>query len=119
MVGSIVGPHLLNLLFSVCFCSLTKSNNQWEFEEKMYEMTPCQIFTFDCTGDITRFQPPPLLADRLHFYHWCLGTEYKPAPPKGKSAIQGEMLTLDMIQKRLNHTNIDLFKIDIEGKELC
>jgi hypothetical protein len=34
-----------------------------------------------------------------------------------ESPIMGEILTLEEIQKRLNHTRLDLLKMDIEGYE--
>uniref|UniRef100_A0A6U3RC29 Methyltransferase domain-containing protein n=1 Tax=Ditylum brightwellii TaxID=49249 RepID=A0A6U3RC29_9STRA len=94
-------------------------NNQWEFELDLLKKTPCEIHTFDCTGERERFQKPD--NDRLHFHHVCLGTANAPAPktpPIGKNDIGGEFWTLEKMQKTLNHTQIDLLKIDIEGYEI-
>lgn len=92
-------------------------NNQWEFEQDILQKTPCEVHTFDCTGPIERFQKPD--NDRLHFHHVCLGTANVPAPktpPTKDSHVGGEFWTLEKMQKTLKHTQIDLFKIDIEGK---
>lgn len=94
-------------------------NNYWSFETDLLNKTPCTIHTFDCTGPITRFHKPD--DPRLHFHHVCLGTENKPAPANTSDAVRnvpyGEFWTLEKMQKTLNHTQIDLFKMDIEGYE--
>jgi len=93
-------------------------NNKWAFEKDLLQKTPCEIHTFDCTGLRERFHKPD--NDRLHFHHVCLGTANAPAPktpPTSPSGIGGEFWTLEKMQKTLNHTQIDLFKMDIEGYE--
>lgn len=111
---------------STCIIYSIGGNNQWRFEEDMHRITPCEIHTFDCTGDIARFQPPPDLRDsnRHHFHHVCLSHQYIAKPQVQKDgpvikawAVQGEMMTLEMIQEQLNHTRLDLLKMDIEGYE--
>lgn len=83
-------------------------NNQWEFELDVLAKTPCEVHTFDCTGNITRFQVPE--NPRLHFHHICLGTE-------NKENDTGEFWTLNKMTDTLNHKQIDLLKVDIEGYE--
>lgn len=83
-------------------------NNQWEFELDILEKTPCEVHTFDCTGSIERFKKPD--NKKLHFHHVCLGTQ-------NKNDTVGEFWTLEKMQKTLNHDQIDLFKMDIEGYE--
>lgn len=86
-------------------------NNQWQIELDILKHTQCEVHTFDCTGDQTRFRVP-VNDGRLHFHYECLhggiaGTE-KPSPL---------FLTLEEITQRNGHRQIDLFKMDIEGFE--
>jgi hypothetical protein len=92
-------------------------NNQWEFELDILAKTPCQVHTFDCTGNIARFQKPQ--HPRLTFHHICLGSEHVPynEGQQCKGGICGDILTLYQIQTMLGHKRIDLFKMDIEGYE--
>lgn len=84
------------------------SNNQWEFEMDILAKTPCEVHTFDCTGDRERFAVPD---DPRHNFHYvCLGT-------KNKETEDGEFWTLDKMTKTLKHKKIDLLKMDIEGYE--
>jgi len=85
-------------------------NNKWQFEQGVLEHTPCHVHTFDCTGGISRFNVPS--HERLHFHYICLGDKNKPA-----SETMGEIWTLDKMQTSLNHSRIDLLKMDIEGYE--
>ena len=91
-----------------CIVYSIGGNNEWQFELDVLEKTPCEVHTFDCTGDIERFQVPE--NDRLHFHHICLGTE-------NKVTETGEFWTLDKMTKTFKHEKIDLFKMDIEGYE--
>ena len=94
-------------------------NNQWAFERDLLQKTACDIHTFDCTGPLSRFDPPK--NERLHFHHVCLGMKSLPAPniTKGKKRkdIVGEVWTLEEMQSTLHHNRIDLLKMDIEGFE--
>jgi len=88
----------------------------------MYDMSPCEIHAFDCTGPITRFHAPSRIRDRVHFHHVCMSNENQPAPAvaavqKLGNPIMGEMWTLEKMQQQLNHTRLDLLKMDIEGFE--
>ena len=99
-----------------CIIYSIGGNNMWMFEEDALKKTPCEIHTFDCTGNITRFVKPN--NDRLHFHHICLGTEHEAAPEICTVAGKcGETWTLMEIQKHFNHKRIDLYKMDIEGFE--
>ena len=101
-----------------CVVYSVGGNNQWQFELDLLEKTPCEVHTFDCTGPTTRFQKPD--NDRIHFHHVCLGTVHEDAIPTEQCADLnkcGETWTLLEMQRKLNHTRIDLFKIDIEGYE--
>jgi hypothetical protein len=102
-----------------CVVYSVGGNNQWQFELDILAKTPCEVHTFDCTGNTTRFNKPN--HPRLKFHHICLGTEHVPYDHdtvcKGSDVICGDILTLYQIQIMLGHKRIDLFKIDIEGYE--
>ena len=106
-----------NQLKPGCIIYSIGGNNRWEFEEQLYKMTPCEIYTFDCTGSIDRFMPPKYMNDRLHFHHICLSTEtHTPVSQNSghlphKNEVVGAMMTLDGIQRMLNHTRLDLLKV--------
>ena len=97
-----------NTMQAPCVVYSIGGNNFWQFEVDVLAKTPCEVHTFDCTGNITRFQVPE--NPRLHFHHICLGT-------KNQVTETGEFWTLDKMTEQLNHTQIDLFKMDIEGYE--
>lgn len=104
-----------------CIVYSIGSNNFWEFELEILKETPCEVHSFDCTGPRERFKVPA--NERLYFHHVCLGSEYVTAPlgpiPDSKKdhRVQGPIMTLHQIQKMLNHEQIDLLKMDIEGYE--
>jgi hypothetical protein len=101
-----------------CVVYSVGGNNQWEFELDILAKTPCEVHTFDCTGNITRFHKPA--NPRHSFHHICLGTERVPFDQDQKCrgrGICGDILTLYQIQIMLGHKRIDLFKIDVEGYE--
>ena len=110
-----------------CIIYAIGGDNQWDFEMDLLEKTPCQIHTFDCTGDRSRFHVPAgdikngqksqNYSGRLHFHHICLSDAYRPVnsnffdPITGKcigKSMCGEALTLKQMQQQLNHTRIDL-----------
>jgi len=88
-------------------------NNQWQFELDVLRKTPCEVHTFDCTGERERFKVPE--DPRLHFHFVCLGTENKNNTEV--VGMGGEFWTLAKMTETLNHTKIDLLKTDIEGYE--
>ena len=103
-----------------CVVYSVGGNNQWQFENDVLAKTPCEVHTFDCTGPKERFVKPD--NDRLHFHHVCLGSKNVDAPapedrPDSVQSVHGEFWTLRKMQQALNHTQIDLFKVDIEGYE--
>jgi len=106
-----------SILQSPCVVYSIGSNNKWGFEMDILQNTPCDVYSFDCTGPRSRFQVPENV--RMHFYYKCLGSEYAPAPKitPGTKGIRGEIMTLQQIKEMLNHTQIDLLKFDIEGFE--
>jgi len=70
----------------------------------MLKNTPCDIHTFDCTGNQSRFNVPP--SNRLFFHYECLG-----------SLPKENFFTLDQLSAKYGHKQIDLLKMDIEGYE--
>ena len=104
-----------------CIVYSIGGNNQWEFEVQLYDTTPCEIHTFDCTGSIGRFKPPTRIKDRHSFHHICLASKALPAPTLvgdvTNHIVAGPMMTLDGMQAMLNHKRLDLLKMDIEGYE--
>jgi hypothetical protein len=42
-----------------CIVYSLGGNNQWSFELDLLQQTNCEVHTFDCTGNITRFTPIP------------------------------------------------------------
>jgi hypothetical protein len=94
-------------------------NNQWQFELDALNQTECDVHTFDCTGDISRFDRIPD-HPRMYFHHVCVGTVFEPAIPQGQcNGIMkcGETWTIPQMHMKLGHDHIDLFKIDVEGYE--
>lgn len=104
----------LEAVRSPCVVYSIGGNNQWNFELDVLEKTPCEVHTFDCTGPLERFHVPK--NRRLHFHHVCLGTSDLAAPKNPRQEIHGEFWTLEKMKKMCGHSQIDLIKIDIEGK---
>ena len=101
-----------------CIVYSIGGNNDWRFELDLLERTPCEIHTFDCTGPHSRFIKPK--NDRLYFHHICLAAESVNAPEtcdNGHESICGPMMSIQHVQDMMNHTRIDLLKMDIEGFE--
>ena len=104
-----------------CLIYSIGGNNQWQFENAMLEQTKCDVHTFDCTGEIDRFQVPK--NDRLHFHHICLGA--KPAIGLGDACVPGtnganpqlcgDTMTLEQMQKQFKHNKIDLLKMYVSN----
>lgn len=103
---------------SSCIVYSIGGNNHWEFELDLLQQTSCHVHTFDCTGQIGRFEVPSNSEGRLHFHHVCLGTVHEDAATKcAHRAKCGETWTLLEMQQRLGHDRIDILKMDIEGFE--
>eukprot|EP00586_Coscinodiscus_wailesii_P016340 CAMPEP_0172519692 /NCGR_PEP_ID=MMETSP1066-20121228/291567_1 /TAXON_ID=671091 /ORGANISM="Coscinodiscus wailesii, Strain CCMP2513" /LENGTH=258 /DNA_ID=CAMNT_0013302325 /DNA_START=509 /DNA_END=1285 /DNA_ORIENTATION=+ len=107
-----------------CIVYSIGGNNMWGFERSILEKTPCEVHTFDCTGDISRFKVPD--DNRLMFHHICIGAKAQAVDTanvfndKGtcKGLLKcGDTMTLLGMQQMLGHTGIDLLKMDVEGFE--
>jgi len=105
------------------------SNGQFEFEHHLAEATPCSVFTFDCT-----LKDPAAGAQlaaaagggRVHFLPTCVGAS--DGERLGAGAARGgggsgggggspEFRTLPALMAQLNHSRVDVLKMDIEGFE--
>ncbi|KAI9331959.1 methyltransferase domain-containing protein [Obelidium mucronatum] len=88
-----------------CVAISLGSNGQFDFEESILAHTEnkCTIYTFDCTGVWT---PPH---ENIKFFPWCLG--------KDEVVDNRIYKSWGRITNDLGLTNVDFFKIDIEGFE--
>ena len=83
-----------------CVVYSVGGNNEWSFEVSMVKRG-CEVHTFDHTVAAPR-TPPGVV-----FHRWGLGVNADAQP----------MRSLDSIMAELNHTRVDVFKMDIEGGE--
>jgi hypothetical protein len=81
------------LIISLC------SNGQFDFEQAVLDVFPCEVHTFDCTST------PQTLEARHHFHKLCIG---KPAHG---------FVSLDEAVRLTGFSSLDLLKMDIEGYE--
>lgn len=79
------------------------------------QRTPCHVHTFDCTGNITRFQVPE--HDRLFFHYECLHGGGGSENEEENLNDDDKYFTLAELTEKYNHAQIDLLKMDIEGFE--
>lgn len=103
-----------------CIIYSIGGNNEWQFELDLLKRTKCHVHTFDCTGKKSRFKVPT--DDRLTFHHICLGANDMKGigndhPDCNYKTLCGDTWSFTRIQKELQHTKIDLLKLDIEGWE--
>jgi Methyltransferase domain len=106
----------INKLVEGCIIYSFGGNNQWSFELDLLIKTPCTIHTFDCTGPKQRFEIPD---SRIHFHHICIGAKHEEKPDDCLNSEKcGEVMTLREIINYLNHSNVDIIKLDVEGFEI-
>lgn len=87
------------------------SNNQWGFEEAIFQATTCRVETFDCTIAHSS-QPPEAIRSRVRFHHVCIGDKDEIRPNKQ------QFLTWASLLLRTGLTQAPTFlKMDIEGYE--
>jgi len=116
-----VGHKALECLSRSCLVYSFGAGYQTKYEKHMASLG-CRVHVFDCT---MTSQPSRLLAyldelkefDNVVFHAWCIGD-----PPSGEfNTAYGQALhefyTLDQVMSKLNHTNVDIVKFDIEGFE--
>ena len=94
------------------------SNLEFSFELDAYNKLGCEIFTFDCTvGEVENASIP----SNIQFHPWCIGgqDERKVISSNfGHTGEFGQYLSLETVMRKLNHSRIDLLKMDIERHEL-
>ena len=104
---------------SSCVVYSIGGNNKWSFENDLLARTLCEVHTFDCTGDRSRFHVPN--HTRLTFHYICLSAYPKQPKEEEEDAVVGRSMgnswTLLEMQQKLGHSRIDLLKMDIEGFE--
>lgn len=84
-----------------CIIYSLGSNNEYSFENEMYKKFGCEIHTFDCTAK-PNWNPPK----HVKLHPWC-----------SDSVNHGNYYNLTTIMRLLNHSSIDLLKVDIEEGE--
>ena len=93
---------------SECIIYSIGSNNQWGFEEAIFEKTNCRVETFDCTTPAT-IKPPEAIQSRVRYHNICLGSENK-----GKFKTWKGLHEITGIK-----TAPTFLKMDIEGFEFA
>ena len=90
------------------------SNNQWGFEEAIFNRTNCIVETFDCTMDKS-IQPPAAIRSRVRLHPVCLSdSEY--TTENGRRYVTWERLheLTGLVKLGISPT---FLKIDVEGYE--
>jgi hypothetical protein len=94
---------------SDCVILSIGSNNQWNFEEVIFNRTQCRVETFDCTVK-KKAQPPAYIRSRVRLHRICLGTGHDNS---SMYVSYSEMLSLAHITNKAPTA----LKMDIEGWE--
>ena len=97
----------IDKLRSGCVVYSLGSAYDFAFEASIVKLTPCDVYTFDCTVSESDPRFPRRLDPRIHFYSLCLGRD-------GSDPAYASLRTL---AGRLGHGTIDLLKFDTEGFE--
>jgi Methyltransferase domain len=106
----------INRLVEGCVIYSIGGNNQWSFELDSLSKTPCTIHTFDCTGPKERFEIPD---SRINFHHICIGAKHEEKPDVCLNSEKcGEVMTWREVMTYLNHSAVDIIKLDVEGFEI-
>eukprot|EP00597_Dinobryon_sp_UTEXLB2267_P000664 CAMPEP_0170070144 /NCGR_PEP_ID=MMETSP0019_2-20121128/8551_1 /TAXON_ID=98059 /ORGANISM="Dinobryon sp., Strain UTEXLB2267" /LENGTH=244 /DNA_ID=CAMNT_0010278359 /DNA_START=244 /DNA_END=978 /DNA_ORIENTATION=+ len=93
-----------------CIIFSIGSNNQWIFEEDIFDRTQCKVETFDCTvGD--HVHPPERIQSRVHLHRICLG--------ENDVVINNRtFMSWQTVNKMIGlKTGPSFLKMDIEGYE--
>jgi FkbM family methyltransferase len=106
------------------------------FDLEMIERHNCNVFCFDPTPKSIKWVKNQKLNEKIHFYEFGISNKNEFENlylPKNSNHVSGsvvihknidinnfvrvEMKTLSSIMKKLNHSYLDVLKIDIEGAE--
>lgn len=104
------------------------SNLQTEFEVAMLEATVCDVYTFDCTVELTAMSAKvtaanPSVGDRgrrFFFRPYCVGVEGKSVTMNiggGGPSFTTVLRSVPSIMAELGHTSVELLKMDVESSE--
>ncbi len=85
------------------------------FEDQLLRTTNCEVHTFDPTLS-DKVQAAVEARPNLHFHAIGVGGSKKPVPGK-TSVMLDKLQSLEHIMLDLDHTWIDILKMDIEGYE--
>ena len=95
---------------SECVVFSIGSNNQWNFEESVFNRTGCSIEVFDCTV-AESVQPPKYMQPRVRLHRVCLGDQN--IIRDGRQYVRW----VDAIELAGLQTAPTYLKMDIEGYE--
>jgi hypothetical protein len=86
---------------SLCRIYSFGSHNEFSWESEMFRQFKCEIHVFDCFNT-SKWSIPSFVT----FHDWCID---------GK--CRGKYFNLTTIMTSLNHSKVDLLKLDVEGHE--
>lgn len=90
------------------------SRNMFGLEDDLLNKTSCDIFTFDCTTDFNRPN-----TTRHKMFRSCVGDPVSNGPPMDAyTGLRSAFAHYSTLTSTLEHTAVDLLKIDIEGYEM-
>ena len=97
-----------------CIVYSAGSGGSAQFERSVLAQTACEVHIFDPTA---KAGDTPDNQKRLHFH--AIGFGARDGSSELRNGLHGrfELARLDTIMRRLNHTFLDVLKMDIEGYE--
>lgn len=109
-----IGKNALKLLGKDFIVYAAGIDNRPQFENYMATEMNSSVFAFDCTN-----QNKPEWT-QFSFYSWCIGTKKDFGTSiyaQNSVSKDFNFFTLGEIKNKLNHSHIDMLKMDIEGFE--
>ncbi len=96
------------------------SRKDFSFEVDIISALQCQVHTFDCTvGEVRDNEVPK----GVIFHPWCIGGEDKLQPFSSdllnSAGKLGQYYTMRTVMQKLQHTYVDILKMDIERHEFA
>ena len=109
-----------DILPESCVVYSLGSRLDFTFELDILSRLNCLVYTFDCTVGLPSTDSIP---HGVNFFPWCVGGEDKTKAftsdiLRSFEGKVGQYYTLETIAKKLNHTRVDILKMDIERHEL-